>query len=773
MTPTVDEESIKVEGIGSAIITDIATELLPNREIFQEIYPDSDDDDDSASDSEADSSDDEDAKRPLELVGVQSRMVTVRDDLKRAKEAISSADSRLSILDGYGKMLDKKKGVVIEDGIETYRNEREKVFEDHLKGQVRERLLNEELRELKKKEVRLLKVQRKEAEKVQKAKAKVQKAKDKEREKKQRRDEQRRNEKTRIRKERENFWPKFCYSVTITLDVAMYTPMSSRRTSIASEADLQLVKEKSTEKATPSGGEGSGSNTCDLLITYVTSSAHWSPSYDLQLLTTNNSATLCFDAQLTNATSETWSNAKITLSTSQTTFAGLEDALPTLVPWHVKLAGRGSGILENDILNSKEERTEQMGWEVAQRQQYQVHKPRANLFGASSLPEPTVNAKVVQAEMSRQKHAMAEQVRQHVENNYMTQNAFGAPPPPPAPQSMKMAMPMPRAARAGFGMAREKKKAVGFGGGGTQHWQTAPASEIAMYSASRDDQPRLSVGAPGGAAMALGGAAGDDGETDGSDGDDGTILEALPELDFQDSAMEETGLTTTYDLPGTKTLAPKTTASKQRVARLTFSNIIFSHTVVAKYKPAAYLKAKLKNNSKLTLLKGPAGLTLDGSFMGRTRLPRCSAGDSFFLSLGIDPAIRVLYPKPEVRRSTNGIFSKEDSSVYTRTVTIVNTKASGSTAKTASLLVLDQVPVSQDERLRVDILAPKGLSVGGNAVNAGVPAKENDKDWGKATAVLKKGGEVSWDLSLKAGKAVKLGLEYEVAAPAGEHVMQC
>ena len=46
LTPTVDEHSIKVEGSGSyATITDISIVSLPNPDIFQDIYPDSDDDD--------------------------------------------------------------------------------------------------------------------------------------------------------------------------------------------------------------------------------------------------------------------------------------------------------------------------------------------------------------------------------------------------------------------------------------------------------------------------------------------------------------------------------------------------------------------------------------------------------------------------------------------------------------------------------------------------------------------------------------------------------
>lgn len=40
-------------------------------------------------------------------------------------------------------------------------------------------------------------------------------------------------------------------------------------------------------------------------------------------------------------------------------------------------------------------------------------------------------------------------------------------------------------------------------------------------------------------------------------------------------------------------------------------------------------------------------------------------------------------------------------------------------------------------------------------------------------AVLKKAGEVSWDVVLNAGKSVRLVLEYDVSLPAGERVIQC
>ena len=117
---------------------------------------------------------------------------------------------------------------------------------------------------------------------------------------------------------------------------------------------------------------------------------------------------------------------------------------------------------------------------------------------------------------------------------------------------------------------------------------------------------------------------------------------------------------------------------------------------------------------------------------------------------------------------------------------ITNTKSNG----VAEMTVLDQVPVSEDERLRIDILVPAGLKIGGQSVRTGIDAsalgisgsgagglvdkrggqgKEGGKgEWGSAVATAKKGGEVAWNVKLNPGCGVKLELEYECVFPAGE-----
>ncbi|KAM7210232.1 protein of unknown function (DUF4139) domain containing protein [Rhypophila decipiens] len=775
LTPTSDQESIKVEGTGSAIITDIAVELLPNREIFQDIYPDSDDEsEDDKDDDDDDEEDDDDVNHALE--GARDKHTELMDKQKAAREIINSAETRLKILDAHGASLDKKDSTNVDIGasLGAYRRQRTMIFQDHLEGTLQERALAKEITAVEKQINRLVRQQAKKDLKAAKAKAKVKRAKDKIRTNETRRQAERQKEKLRIRKERENFWPRLCYSVRITLDAASFTPSSSRRSSVASASDVvKVATGKEEENIT---------TMCDLSLTYVTSSAFWSPSYDLALSTTTNTATLCFDAQLTNMTSETWSNCKVILSTSQTTFSGLQDEIPALVPWRVKLAGRGGGALSTDIIDSREERLEKGNWKAAQTVN-QTQKPRAHLFGVSDTDSHDAAARgalaqmqqqmqqaqmqaVMQAQAQNQARMQMQLAQQHSQQQQMQQSVPPPRPPPPP-------------------------------GGGAQVFETldfySDVSKKAFGSTSNISNRLEGAGSSRkrGGHIQMKSVAGrgldlDEGvesfeEEQESFHDGATILEPTPSLAFQESSFEETGLTATYDLPSLKTLKPSSTASKQRVARISFTHVLFSHTVIAKYKPVAYLKAKLRNTSPLTLLKGTTGLTLDGTFMGRSSLPRCSAGDTFTLSLGIDPAIKVAYPKPEIKRSTTGVFTKGDNSVYTRTITLVNSRAAGG-AKFVNITVLDQVPVSEDEKLRIDLSYPRGLAVNGPVVATGIPGKEGsataaagaagEKDWGKAVAVLKKAGEVSWDVQLAAGRSVKLLLQYEVMCPSGERIAQ-
>ncbi|KND91574.1 Protein F37C4.5, partial [Tolypocladium ophioglossoides CBS 100239] len=717
LSPTVDEDSVRVEGNGAFMISDVSVESLPNRDIWEEVYPDSDDE-------QSDDDDESDYfrwKEGPQLREAKRHLALLEDELNLAIEQIASAESRLKIIDAYGQSFDRSKrgpGFTAQN-LELYKHGRAEAYDDVLAGVRQKRDILETVDDHREVVRRLQQLDNKAVQKAVRARERARKPKLDELVLRERHQDERRKEKMRIRKEREGFWPKRCYSVRVTVEAhGALTPISSRRASVSTDVDVP--GQSSTDAVGNDNGSDAPPMTCDLLLSYVTASAHWSPTYELKLSTTSAKGVLSFDAELHNTTSETWSNCKVSLSTSQATFAGLDDAIPELTPWYLSLAAKpppfGIGHMQQQICRTNEERESMTKFRERQRQP-DTQRPRSEMFG---IPEPEVQP-------------------QSLGLGDLLEADFAPPPMPAMPAAP--AAPVMRSAGAPGGYSAgnmEARRAQ------QPLWDDDAARSGILKKITQRGEKIEALG---------GGGAGYE-----------------PDIDNEpDSVVEETGLTTSFDLPGTKTLAPKNTPSKSRVAHTTFTNVEYSHVAVAKCKPVAYLKAKIKNTSKMTLFKGRASLTLDGSFMGKTTLPRCSADETFILSLGVDPAIKVTYPNPVVRRAAPGVFRQENTTMFIRSVTLHNTRASS--GKPVSIVVLDQVPVSQDEKLRVGVLSPSNLAPGGGAVAAGVPGLDawENKDWGKASASLKKDGEVSWEVSLNAGKAVRLNLEYTVAFPNGTH----
>ncbi|CAG9938590.1 unnamed protein product [Clonostachys rosea f. rosea IK726] len=649
LTPTVDEHSIKVEGNGAATIVDISIEPVPNHELFADVYPDSDDEE--KSDEESDVEDVEVSESP-ELIAAKARVTELNDQVEIANEVVKSTELRKRYLNGYYNSLNPKHNIDIEKAMATYKDERIKAHQECLEAQELKSKLEPELQKAQAIRARLIKRHQREKTRANRETAKVRKRKSVERRNKELREQERVKEKNRIRADRESFWPKYCYAVHIKLEVGIATPAPSSVDVAMGEKDREMPQ--NVQKGESVAPEDVMLQSCDLILSYITGAACWQPSYDIQLDTTNCTGILCFDAQITNTTSETWERCKVTLSTSQAAFSGLVDAAPTLEPWNIILKPKGDGYGPDPLVKSREEVELRSRFWESQHPRSDM-KPRIAMFG---IDNPSSNTH-----------------------------------PPPVPA----------------------------------------ASGAGPRTVGREDS----------------------------------------RLSFEESLIDQTGFTTTYDLPGLKTLAPRSTPTSQRVARIAFPNVPFRHTIVAKYRPAAYLSAKLQNDSKINLTRGLAGVSLDGSFLGRVPLGRCSVGEHLNLSLGVDPAITVAYPPPEVHKATRGFFAKDDVRVYERCVRLENKRTW--TAQATKLFVLDQIPVAEDERLRVDLLQPEGLVMDGESKPTGVPGrsfKEEDKAWGRASAHLRKGGQVQWLVYLEPGKAVKLPLEYQVSVPNSEEAVQ-
>jgi hypothetical protein len=704
---------------------------------------------------------------------IEKKIKQLNDTLLAEQEKINSAANRLQICDNFGKSLVSERPTPenLPGILKAYNQERKKIFEDHVACTAAAEKVQEDITKAQKDKTKL-------AKELVKTKLKEQKEKTKLKEKKIRKKAEIFKEKQRIKAERDSFWAKKVYRVTISLEMSTLTPGSSRRSSITEgEVTSSAVPVSNLATTTFHEPEALKAGMVSLSISYITYSASWSPRYDLNLNSLKCAGVLEYGAELKNTTSETWRDAKVILSTSQTTFSGLSEKIPTLHPWHVRLQ-KGPRNSDSALMSQYEQNMKRKEWNENSNQS---QKPRNLLFGVD------MNAQNEYVQVHHRREAAKVQERGEALNQLQSKNAFLS-------QSAFAFGQNSSAAAAALAPQATGYYSDNIGGG--------------LFGSSA--QPHLSR-----TRRALGGYEQEKAETEEVDEDmgfglfDGLAAPSGPPPDvnslvFEEGAWEESGMTTTYDVPGLKTLAPSNSTIKHKIAKIDFKNILFSHIVIGKLRQVAFLKARLRNASKITLLKGPLGLSLDGSFLGQATFPRCSAGESFSLPLGVDPAIQIAYTKPTVRRSQSGIFSKEDSNVFTRTMTITNTKNNAP----VELTVLDQVPVSEDERLRIEITAPRNLKPGSEPVRTGINAtsssaltpvptntggtlskgsaqavrasaygSENGKEaerqvkWGSAEAIAKKLGEVAWNVRLNPGCGVKLVLEYEATFPGGEMVV--
>ncbi|KAL8668812.1 MAG: hypothetical protein Q9168_006573 [Polycauliona sp. 1 TL-2023] len=745
ITPTADESSIKFEGVGSAIITDLTIDLVENHELFEDAYPSDPED---IEESEDDTPSDSDTE-PQTIKSLNTRLQELEMSAKNATEQRNSAQGCLNMLDNYSRSLTTSRPDDIEACVAAYQKVRMESFENHRGGEATLKQLDLQMSKIKaeKRKIQL---------KIRKEEAKARRARTKEREKKDRENQQKTAEKKRVEHERMQFWPKKAYKVVLSLDAPSgMTPASSRRGSIDSTT-------KSAETTTKAAQDGSDVDTSmiKLSFSYVVHSASWSPRYDLALDTVSKSGSITYRAEFRNTTSETWRNAKVILSTSQTSFQGLGGEIPKIQPWHLRLA-KGFGDHVGNIDQA-----------LYSQHEHNPHIRSRGLFGQK--PQHSRSA-LFGANNAGTGSPFGAQQR----------SVFGAQqavPPPPATQlgsSGLFGAPL-QATSSGFGAAS------GAGGGlfGAPNPNNRGGS---LFGSLGTQNPGVIEVQPNIAAPPQRQAPQPVADEEEHDIDDQTLAPTPGALAFEESIWEESGLTATYAVPGTKTIAPSHTTRRHKVASIPLSSVTLSYMIVPKLRSAAFLKARLRNGSSITLLKGLCGITLDGSFLGNITLPRSSPGEAFLLNLGIDPAINVVYAKPTVRRSESGVFQKEASAIYTRTCTLTNTKNDAAISAT----VIDQAPVSEDEKLKIEILVPKGLDKeSGQAVKAGVgqinegtgkkgstyaedstAGSSSGGKWGKATAKLKKGGEIEWDVQLKAGQGVKLELEYIAKFPSGTGVM--
>ena len=172
---------------------------------------------------------------------------------------------------------------------------------------------------------------------------------------------------------------------------------------------------------------------------------------------------------------------------------------------------------------------------------------------------------------------------------------------------------------------------------------------------------------------------------------------------------------------------------------------VLTARTVPKAEQKAYLYAKLTMARGTPVLPGTVALFRDATFVGNGQLPLLAPGEEHELGFGVDDMIRVRHAIIEDKRGETGLISASKTDVRSYRITVKNLHQ-----RPIQLSVLDQIPVSQNDAIKIEL---QGRTA---------PTRRDVED---------KRGVLAWDMSLTPDeeKAVEFG--YRVSWPGAKRVI--
>jgi uncharacterized protein (TIGR02231 family) len=157
-------------------------------------------------------------------------------------------------------------------------------------------------------------------------------------------------------------------------------------------------------------------------------------------------------------------------------------------------------------------------------------------------------------------------------------------------------------------------------------------------------------------------------------------------------------LAATFTAPRRETIDGAGRARAISLARYSLKAEV-TRTSAPRADPAAYLTAKVQNDTGVPLLPGLARVSVGDEFVGRAPLAATPPGGELQLAFGADARVEVERKVLERRHETAGLVSKDDVIRYRVRTTVKNRYGAATTVK-----LLDLVPVSRDEAIVVKVL---------------------------------------------------------------------
>jgi uncharacterized protein (TIGR02231 family) len=194
-----------------------------------------------------------------------------------------------------------------------------------------------------------------------------------------------------------------------------------------------------------------------------------------------------------------------------------------------------------------------------------------------------------------------------------------------------------------------------------------------------------------------------------------------PELDIaeQSAAVATAPFQAVFTVPG-RLSVPDTGEAKRVLLQEDSVEPVLTVRTVPKVDANAYLYAKLVLPKGSPLLPGAVSLFRDGTFVGTGELPVLSPGEEHELGFGADDQVRVRHAISDEKRGETGLISSARTDTRHFRITIKNMHE-----RAVELVVHDQIPVSQNQDIKVDLLGPTAPTRQGIDDKRGVVAFES------------------------------------------------
>ena len=205
----------------------------------------------------------------------------------------------------------------------------------------------------------------------------------------------------------------------------------------------------------------------------------------------------------------------------------------------------------------------------------------------------------------------------------------------------------------------------------------------------------------------------------------------IPDAELMEGMTAATFLITApADIPGDNSPHKVTITTASLPAELSYS-------CVPKLSPGAFLTAKATNTTNYPFIPGTMNVFLDNSFVATSSMSAVSPGGEFSAYMGTDAAVKVERKLVKQFTESTGLLSKKTKTTYDFLISLENGKKIP-----VDIDVKDQVPVSKDERIVVEVLAPEPSEV-----------KPDDQ------------GILDWKMNLKPHEKKELRVKFSVEYP--------